>query len=298
MSDSINISVIVPVLDASNDIEQCISHLLNQSMPNDRYEIIIVDNGSTDNTPKLVEQYPVRLEFENTIKSPYAARNKGLEVAKGKVIAFTDADCYADYDWLANGEKIIIEQEVDMVGGKVNFRFSNPPELAEIYDSISNLEMKNNIKRKGVAKTGNLFVKKEVFGKVGFFKASVRSGGDVEWTGRASSEGFTIVFGEDVIVNKKARKLKSLLKKQVRVGKGQINAWLSKKKPWKVIAKDLLKGMRPVSKVGIQQMIDQRGDRSFKDHINGLYGVGFLCRISTSLGRIKSLFNFFVWGEK
>lgn len=286
---SIEVSVIVPVLNASYYIEECINHLLNQSLSSESYEVIIIDNGSTDNTPDLVKSYPVRLEYETSIKSPYAARNRGLEIAKGKVVAFTDADCYADRKWLENGLKLMNDLGADLVGGNVKFRFSDPPTMAEIYDSLSNLEMKNNIREKGVAKTGNLFSKKEVFNVVGKFIPTIRSGGDVEWTKRASKNGFKIIFGEDVIVKKRARKMGALLKKQIRVGKGKMRVLINDKESWKYIYKDLLSGFRPITRKSIHRMIHERGEESFKNHINKLCIVSNLCKFSTTIGKITIL---------
>lgn len=95
------ISVVAPFRDARPYIGQCLQSLLSQSYPADRYEIIMVDNNSTDGSAQLaVSSRRVKLLYEAR-PGAYAARNRGIEHAKGDVIAFIDADCSARGDWLA-----------------------------------------------------------------------------------------------------------------------------------------------------------------------------------------------------
>ena len=94
------VSVIVPVYNDGQRIGKCIEALLIQTYPQAHFEIIIVDNGSNDNTRSVIEEHPVKLLVEDRIQSSYAARNKGIKNAKGEVIAFTDADCIPAPDWI------------------------------------------------------------------------------------------------------------------------------------------------------------------------------------------------------
>ena len=65
-----------------------------------KYEVIIVDNNSKDNTLKIIQKYPVISLIESRIQSSYATRNTGLKRSNGEIIAFTDSDCIADKDWI------------------------------------------------------------------------------------------------------------------------------------------------------------------------------------------------------
>ncbi|HKZ45183.1 MAG TPA: glycosyltransferase family A protein, partial [archaeon] len=93
------ISVIVPAYNSEKTIDSCIKSLLNQSFPKKQYEIIIVDDGSSDKTAEVASKYCVRL-FKRPHKGPAAARNFGAKHARGNILLFTDSDCVPDKRWI------------------------------------------------------------------------------------------------------------------------------------------------------------------------------------------------------
>lgn len=215
------VSVIVPVYNDPRHIKSCIEALLKQTYPRDCYEILVVDNGSSDTTREVIAKYPVTLLVEDQIQSSYAARNKGLAQARGEIIAFTDSDCTPAPHWITEGVRPILEHNADLVGGNVRFTYSPRPTGAEIYDSISNMQMEQGIQKRQVAKTANLFARKRVFDIVGPFPSNLKSGGDVYWTRQATSAGHRLVYAPAAEVAHPTRRLAELVKKQYRVGKGQ-----------------------------------------------------------------------------
>lgn len=101
MSDRPRVSVIVPFFDSERTLAACVESLLVQEDVGGSYEILLVDNGSTDASAEIARQSPgVRL-LEEPTRGAYAARNTGLRHATAPVLAFTDADCVVDRDWLA-----------------------------------------------------------------------------------------------------------------------------------------------------------------------------------------------------
>lgn len=280
------VSVIVPVLNMPHAIRRCVEALLAQTYPRTNYEIIIVDNGSTDATVRVLREYPVTMLSETGIRSPYAARNLGLQHARGEIIALTDADCAPQADWIERGVDALVSEPADMVGGHVRFLFSPSRTPAEMYDSIANLEMKNSITLRGEAKTGNLFVRRKVFDAVGTFPGEVRSGGDRFWTGRATRSGFTLVYRPDVVVGKKARTIFRLLKKSYRIGKGQPAVWVDRSRSVLGMAKSMVRDALPPPPSGIRRQIDERGTADMHSLFPRLWIVAWLCGLSSMLGRI------------
>lgn len=106
------VSIIVCTFNGSNVILDCIKSLMNQSYPKSSYEIIIVNDGSTDNTLKILNQYPIKVVNHLKNLGICAGRNSGLQNASGRIIAYTDDDCMADKNWIKNlvkhyGENVI-----------------------------------------------------------------------------------------------------------------------------------------------------------------------------------------------
>jgi glycosyltransferase involved in cell wall biosynthesis len=108
------VSIIVPVYNGSRTIDALLTSLLALDYPSGRHEILIVDNRSTDDTRERVQRYPVTLLEETEIQSSYAARNRGIEAARGEVLAFTDADCVVEPTWL---KRLLADYEEPRWGG-------------------------------------------------------------------------------------------------------------------------------------------------------------------------------------
>ena len=114
-----DVSVVVPVYNGRATIGDCIESLLAQDYPADHCEVIIVDNNSTDGTPDIVAKYPATLLYEREIQTSYAARNRGIRHAQGEIVAFTDADCIAESQWLRELVRPFSDPDVGGVGGEV-----------------------------------------------------------------------------------------------------------------------------------------------------------------------------------
>jgi len=109
-------SVIVPAHNAAQTIEECIEALLKQSVPREEYEVIIVDDGSTDGTATLARSYGVRV-LTQPHRGPAAARNAGVGQATGEIVFFTDADCAPTRTWIEEMARPFADPEVVGVKG-------------------------------------------------------------------------------------------------------------------------------------------------------------------------------------
>jgi len=120
-SSDLTISVVVPFHNEARYVSRCVESLLRQSYPSDCYEIIMVDNNSTDNSAEQVAAHPgVKLLAESRPGS-YAARNRGVAQATGDVIAFTDGDCLVSRDWLQTIAAAMQHSDAKLLLGGVTF---------------------------------------------------------------------------------------------------------------------------------------------------------------------------------
>ena len=110
------VSVIIPVYNAEKYIAKCINSLIEQTLQN--FEVIVVNDGSTDNTPDILKELAKEdsriIVINQSNQKQGAARNRGLEIAKGKYITFVDADDWLDLDYLERMYQAIIEDKADI----------------------------------------------------------------------------------------------------------------------------------------------------------------------------------------
>ena len=112
-----NISIIVPVYNTSKYIDRCMKALLGQDYPREHFEIIAVDNGSSDDSRRRLGRYPV-IVIDEPRRGSYAARNAGVRVSSGRLLAFTDSDCAPRPDWLRTIERGLARPERLVVQGQ------------------------------------------------------------------------------------------------------------------------------------------------------------------------------------
>ncbi len=227
LSNRHKVSIIIPVYNDSEMLNKTLSALEKQDYPKDEYEVIVVDNGSTDDSVDVVKKFEnVKIVFEHeNLSSPYSARNRGIERAEGDIIVLLDATCVPCHGWLKEGINCLCSEEADIVGGKVIFDYGDGISTAKLFDAFTKVNMEKAIKERKAAMTANLFIRRKVFDSTGFFVEGIRSGGDTSWTKKATDSGFKLVFCPEAYVLKPARDLYELLKKQWRVSLGQPYIW-------------------------------------------------------------------------
>lgn len=215
------VSVIIPVYNDQAGIDACVDALSKQSWPQDHYEIIVVDNGSSP--PIRIDskyKHLVRLIQCHTPGS-YAARNAGMSAARGEVLAFTDADCVPDQDWIRSGA-LALEQENggSLIGGEIKLFLSKNPTATERYQYITGFMQQENIENQGFTVTANLFATRKQAEKIGPFDEKLLSGGDREWSWRAGHRGFKVRYSQNAIVHTSPRTSLAAAIRQVRRGAG------------------------------------------------------------------------------
>lgn len=228
------VSVVIPVYNDAERLRLCLANLRNQTMLVDEYEVIVVDNGSTDSIAQLVLEFPAVTWLRETRPGSYAARNRGLEAASGEIVAFTDSDCIPDVRWLEEGAGFLRTRKVAIAGGCIKFLETpgaglNACELCEsqlFY--MTNHE--RTIERSRFAVTANMFALRDVFLAMGPFDPSLKSSGDRDWVQEAVRIGYSLAYvAEAIVLHPRRRTLDSLARKIRRLKGGMVA--LARKKP-------------------------------------------------------------------
>ncbi|MBW3622436.1 MAG: glycosyltransferase [Armatimonadetes bacterium] len=115
LNETPKVSVVVCSYNGGPTLDQCLDSLMKIDYPN--YEVILVDDGSTDNTKEIVARYPEVRAIHQENQGLSAARNVGLYASTGEIVAYTDSDCFADPDWLAHMVYPFQRTDAAAVGG-------------------------------------------------------------------------------------------------------------------------------------------------------------------------------------
>ncbi|MFA5146254.1 MAG: PqqD family peptide modification chaperone [Candidatus Omnitrophota bacterium] len=223
------ISVIVPVRNRERYIGPCLESILDQAIGEDRFEVIVVDNGSTDKTAQVIRSYPVKYLYLER-PSISASRNLGIRNSSGEYVAFIDSDSVADENWLRELLGGFDHPRVGGCGGKIsvldkdNKRLSTPLTPHERFIECN----RSNLPR---AFTGNVIFKRRSLSRVGFFDETAQlelNGEDVDLSWRLHLAGYHLKYVDSAIVYHDS---KLTIKDVCRIGyrKGQTNGFMKKK---------------------------------------------------------------------
>lgn len=220
-----SVSVIIPVYNDPDGVRMTLNSLLAQSYPAGNYEVLVVDNGSTDETREVIRRFEatydhVHLFVEEETQGSYAARNEGIRNATGDVLAFLDADVTVDHDWLERGVEHF-SGDVEYLACDVELYSMGRETLAGKYNEHYGFPVERYFEESHFGPTCGLFVRASIFDDVGLFDEKLISGGDGEFGSRVHRAGKEQRFADDLTVYHPTRSsLRSLVDKQVRVGRG------------------------------------------------------------------------------
>ena len=222
------VSVIIPVFNDPGGIRATLQSLLQIEYPEDSHEIVVVDNGSTDETKQTAEEIAashdhVSIVVEDDIQSSYAARNRGIEIAVGEILVFIDADMEVEGTWLTELTEFFDETEVDYVGYDVEVKLSNSQlTLVGLYSQAIEFPVELYVNRMNFAPTCSMAVRSDVVENVGAFNEILVSSGDAEFGHRVAAAGYEQRFVSDITVYHPARtKLREHIQKSRRLGRGR-----------------------------------------------------------------------------
>ncbi len=207
------ISIIIPAFNEEENIEATICAVLAQTYPD--FEVIIVDNGSTDGTAKIVKSFgdKIRLLYEEK-KGTQWAREKGRLEAKGEIIANIDADCLPTPDWLSKGIKFFKSENVVALGGPYDYydaskfvRFTSLIFQKSLY-VFSNWFFQK-IGKGAVLIGGNILLKAEALNKAGGYNTDLIFYGDDTDTAKRMSKQGKVIFNGGFTMKTSSRRIKN-----------------------------------------------------------------------------------------
>ncbi len=218
----LTVSVVIPVWNDPDGLQSCLSALKNQTLASTNFEIIVVDNGSV---PPVTGLPPgVRLLVEAQPGS-YTARNCGLNVASGEFVAFIDADCIPEPDWLEQLLVVANQPGSALVAGRVVLSAEESPRsqqtTADLYERLFGFDQQQNAAN-GESVTANWLSPRSLMLRFGGFDTRLMSGADIVLSRRLSSAGYKVVHAASAVVVHPTRStFRALARKRRRVVGGR-----------------------------------------------------------------------------
>lgn len=220
---SIRVSIVVPMFNAEERIYDCIMSLLEQSCAKTDYEIILVDDGSTDKTLEIVDSVissapPLLKVLTQENMGQSVARNFGIKESVGKIVAFIDSDCVASTRWVEEIIRAFNDNDVDMIGGSVVVSNSTFIGKCDEANSFYGVQPIHKTEEREYIASVNMSILRSVLDSVGGFDESLRGAEDSELSYRVAHK----LFVPEIVVrhNTTRTTLKKYLRNCYRNGRG------------------------------------------------------------------------------
>lgn len=204
------VSIVVPVYNGTATITECLESFAAQSYPGHDIEVLIVDDGSTDQTPEFVERLVGQWDDEKprvTVlrqahQGPAAARNRGAAAATGEFLLFTDADCVAEYDWVKQMVLPFQSPEVAAVKGAYKTRQRSLVARFAQAEFDARYRLLAASRYVDVVFSYSAGFRRELFISIGGFDTTfpVADNEDTELSYRVATAGHKIVFNPRAII--------------------------------------------------------------------------------------------------
>ncbi len=208
------ISVVIPALNEEKLIIKAIQSLQHQSIDRDLFEIIVIDNGSTDRTVFFAKEAGADKVIIEKQKGTNIARQRGVTESTGEIIAFLDADCQAPFDWLKHIESCLSD-EIILISGPYDHGFTG---ITKYFDYIYNHIFIPIIprvlsiifrKKSGVVIGGNFAVWRWAIDKIGGLPPLVFYGDDAAIAMLIARHVGKIIFDPTLVVKSTPRRFEN-----------------------------------------------------------------------------------------
>lgn len=191
------VSVVVPTANRAGYLEVALASLAEQDL-DEPYEVIVVDDGSTDETARVAERAGARLLRHDPPRGANAARNAGIEAAQADLVALVDDDVAAPPGWLrALVDGARRHPEAEAFGGPIRARLEGPAprSCGRELPPITTLDLGPDDVEAELVWSANMLVRRSAIERVGPFDAALPTGGDEEdWLRRLRAAGGRVVY--------------------------------------------------------------------------------------------------------
>ena len=219
-----DVSVIIPVKDQFVDVVECLEALEELDYPQEKLEIVVVDDHSKMEISELETSFNVRVIRQEITRGPAFSRNYGVSYASSSVLAFLDADCIPGEDWLSELLPFFRASSVGAIGGYIEGYYQETfldkyEEVASSLNLGQRLILEGKSENSFYVPTASLLVTREAFNKCGGFEEDMRIGEDVDFCWRLRNSGYSLLYAPyGAVAHKHRGQLEKMLKRRGEYG--------------------------------------------------------------------------------
>lgn len=182
------VSILIPVKNEEEHIAKCLTSLIAQDYPKHKYEIIVADNCSTDDTQSIIKSFPVHY-IQTPLRRIGAVRNYLASKAQGDIFAYIDGDCTVNESWLSGTVALMAsDKAIGAVGGYIR----GPKTDNWIISGWALAE--NEVEKKvTILATGSFFINKKLFEEIGGFNDQITAAEDTDISKRIHDAGYHLI---------------------------------------------------------------------------------------------------------
>lgn len=200
----LDFSVVIPTYNRPDSLKECLHSLYRSDFPREKFEIVVVDDGSSESYQKVREAFPDLVWLRTENGGPALARNQGVLQAGGKYIAFTDDDCYAASDWLSKLKESFLAAPEAIVGGSTPaYQGANFfDQVCQFICSLVYSHYNGDANKSGFFAGNNLALSRKSFDDLGGFNAvhTKYASEDRTLCNHALSAGYQLIWNQKAIV--------------------------------------------------------------------------------------------------
>ncbi len=206
------VSFCIPTFNSSRTLKRCLHSIKIQNYP--EIEIIIVDNGSADNTVDIAKEYTEHIYHDDGLLG--SVRQKSLKHSNGEVVALFDSDIIIPHkDWLRNAVKYFNFSNNVSTVWPINLAPPNSPWTTRLYFNLWKVFMDHRIENeKSVFGGGNALFWKDYLDEIGGINKSFHWGEDFDWAKKLKNNGYQVIFIQEPLYHDTMNSLKEFSKKQ------------------------------------------------------------------------------------
>ena len=296
-----SITVGVAAYNAARTLSGLLDSLLAQQYPHNTFEVVVADNGSIDGTAAIVRRYaergPIHLVDASARRGPAVARNAVIAVARGPIVAFTDADCIAHPAWLAEIERGFDDDEVGAVAGAI---LADPPQTStERFCERRGILSQDHVLAHPVlpyAQTANAAFRMSVFDRVGTFDEDLITCEDADmlWRMQIDTELRLLYRPEALVWHRHRSSRRGLWRQTLGWGIGQALLYkkhrgMVRRDPWLTVLA-AYRRMGGLASLSLRRLLAVRDGRGSSEALEDAY-LSFLFQAGIRCGRLRGSFQ-------